>query len=70
MEFKVYEQLWFATPIWECPVSDIDNKSIKDYCLEVRNKKPGVTISNRGGWHSGDFLVIFGLILMVTMIII
>jgi uncharacterized protein (TIGR02466 family) len=56
MEFKVYEQLWFATPIWECPVSDIDNKSIKDYCLEVRNKKPGVTISNRGGWHSGDLI--------------
>jgi uncharacterized protein (TIGR02466 family) len=56
MEFKVYEQLWFATPIWECPVSDIDNKSIKDYCLEVRKQKPGVTISNRGGWHSGDLI--------------
>jgi uncharacterized protein (TIGR02466 family) len=56
MEFKVYEQLWFATPIWECPVSDIDNKSIENYCLEVRKQKPGVTISNRGGWHSGDLI--------------
>lgn len=56
MEFKVYEQLWFATPIWECPVLGIDNQSIKNYCLEVRRQKPGVTISNRGGWHSGELL--------------
>lgn len=56
MEFKVYEQLWFATPVWECPVSGIDNKSIKDYCLEVRKQKPGAQISNRGGWHSGELL--------------
>ncbi len=56
MEFKVYEQLWFATPVWECPVSGIDNQSIKDYCLEVRRQKEGVTISNRGGWHSGELL--------------
>jgi uncharacterized protein (TIGR02466 family) len=56
MEFKVYEQLWFATPIWECPVSGIDNESIKKYCLETRKQKPGVTISNRGGWHSGELL--------------
>ena len=56
MEFKVYEQLWFATPVWECPVSGIDNQSIKQYCLETRRQKPGVTISNRGGWHSGELL--------------
>lgn len=56
MEFKVYEQLWFATPVWECPVSGIDNKSIKEYCLEVRRQKPGAVISNRGGWHSNELL--------------
>ena len=56
MEFKVYEQLWFATPIWECPVSGIDNKSIKDYCLEVRKEKRGVQVSNRGGWHSNELI--------------
>ena len=56
MEFKVYEQEWFTTPIWECPVIGIDNKSIKDYCLEVKKQKPGVQISNRGGWHSGELL--------------
>jgi len=56
MEFKVYEQLWFPTPVWECPVSGIDNESIKQYCLETRRQNPGVTISNRGGWHSGELL--------------
>lgn len=56
MEFKVYEQLWFPTPVWECPVSGIDNQAIKEYCLEVREKKPGKKISNRGGWHSNELL--------------
>lgn len=56
MEFKVYEQLWFPTPVWECPVIGIDNKEIKDYCLKVKEKKPGVVISNRGGWHSSELL--------------
>lgn len=57
MEFKVFEQEWFTTPVWECPVSGIDNKSIKDYCLKVRKENPGVTISNRGGWHSNELLL-------------
>lgn len=57
MEFKVFERLWWSTPVWECPVTDIDNKSIKDYCLKVREEKEGVIISNRGGWHSQDLLL-------------
>jgi uncharacterized protein (TIGR02466 family) len=56
MEFKVYEQEWFTTPVWECPVIGIDNKSIEDYCLKVKNEKPGIQISNRGGWHSGELI--------------
>lgn len=56
MEFKVFERLWWATPVWECPVEDIDNKSIAEYCYKVRDEKPGVNISNRGGWHSGELI--------------
>ena len=56
MEFKVFERLWWATPVWECPVKDIDNKSIAEYCYKVKNEKPGVNISNRGGWHSGELI--------------
>ena len=56
MEFKVFEQLWFPTPIWECNVEGIDNTSIKEYCLEVKQNKKGVTISNRGGWHSSELI--------------
>ena len=56
MKFDVYEQFWFATPIWECSVTDINNEEIKDYCLQTREKMPGTIISNRGGWHSKGML--------------
>lgn len=56
MEFKVYEQLWFSTPIWHCPVIGIDNNQIIEYVHRVRREKPGVEISNRGGWHSGELI--------------
>lgn len=56
MEFKVFERLWWATPVWECPVDGIDNKSIAEYCYKVKEEKPGVNISNRGGWHSGELI--------------
>ena len=56
MEFKVFERLWWATPVWECPVEDIDNKPIVEYCYKVKNEKPGINISNRGGWHSGELI--------------
>lgn len=54
MEFKVYERAWWTTPVWECPVSGIDNKTIAEYCLKVRETSPGTHISNRGGWHSSE----------------
>ena len=57
MEFKVFERLWWTTPVWECPVTNIDNKSIAEYCHKVRNEKPGVNISNKGGWHSGEIIL-------------
>lgn len=56
MQFEVYEQFWFAAPIWECLVKGADNKSIREYCLEVKKQKPGTVISNRGGWHSKEVL--------------
>jgi uncharacterized protein (TIGR02466 family) len=57
MEFKVFEHLYWATPLWECPVKGINNEPIKQYCLEVRDKKQGITISNRGGWHSKELIL-------------
>lgn len=57
MEFKVFERLYWATPVWECPVIGINNTPIKDYCLKVRDKKQGITISNRGGWHSKELIL-------------
>jgi uncharacterized protein (TIGR02466 family) len=57
MEFKVFERLWWATPVWECIVTNINNKLISEYCLNVKNTKPGITISNKGGWHSGEVIL-------------
>ena len=57
MEFKVFERLYWATPVWECPVIGINNIPIKDYCLKVREEKQGVTVSNRGGWHSKELIL-------------
>jgi uncharacterized protein (TIGR02466 family) len=57
MEFKVFERLYWATPVWECPVIGINNTPIKDYCLKVREKKQGVTVSNKGGWHSKELIL-------------
>jgi len=56
MEFTVKEKLLWSTPVWECPVSGVDNTPIKEYCLRVKKQKPGVTISNRGGWHSQELI--------------
>lgn len=56
MEFKVFERLYWSTPVYECPVIGIDNDPIKQYCLRVRQNNPGVTISNRGGWHSKELI--------------
>jgi uncharacterized protein (TIGR02466 family) len=57
MEFRVFERLWWATPVWECPVSGIDNREIADYCQRVRKEREGVVISNRGGWHSKELIL-------------
>ena len=57
MNIEVSENLLFSTPVWKGSVTQVNNNSIKEYCLEVRNKKPGVIISNRGGWHSKELIL-------------
>jgi len=32
--------------------TDIDNTSIKDFCFKLKQKDPGRTVSNYGGWQS------------------
>jgi uncharacterized protein (TIGR02466 family) len=45
---------WFASPIGIDFVKEIDNTSLKNYCLDLKNKESGRVISNAGGWQSGD----------------
>ena len=56
LNFISKEHMLFATPFWQTKVEGVDNEIIKKYCYEMRDKKPGVVISNRGGWHSKDIL--------------
>ena len=56
LNFISREHMLFATPFWQTKVEGVDNEPIKKYCYEMRDKKPGVVISNRGGWHSKDIL--------------
>ena len=56
LNFISREHMLFATPFWQTKVEGVDNEVIKKYCYEMRDKKPGVVISNRGGWHSKDIL--------------
>ena len=54
LEFKTKFIEIFTTPVWETTIEGVGNKQIKDYCLGLREKYPGVSISNRGGWHSKE----------------
>ena len=54
LEFKTQFTELFTTPVWQTQITGIDNNQIKEYCLGLRTKYPGVQISNRGGWHSKE----------------
>ena len=56
LNFISREHMLFSTPFWQTQVQGVDNDSIKEYCYEMRDKKEGVVISNRGGWHSKELL--------------
>jgi len=56
MKLKVLHEDIFSTPLWSGMIPEIDNSPILDYCLKVRQEKPGVQVSNRGGWHSRDII--------------
>jgi len=34
--------------------TDLNNKEMADYCLSIKNKDNGRSISNQGGWQSND----------------
>ena len=56
LNFVTQEHMLFSTPFWQTQVQGVDNASIKEYCYEMKGKKEGVVISNRGGWHSKELL--------------
>lgn len=43
---------WFSTPVGVDFIKEIDTERLKQYCLDLKNKDSGRTISNAGGWQS------------------
>lgn len=56
LNFNFEKNVIFPTYVWDIFIEGIDNQSIKNYCLNVRENKEGVQISNRGGWHSKELI--------------
>ena len=54
IEFNTIQNHLFTTPVWESMITGVDNQPIKEYAHKLRDKYPGVKISNRGGWHSQE----------------
>jgi len=56
LNFNFEKNVIFPTFVWDIFIEGIDNQSIKNYCLNVRENKQGIQISNRGGWHSKELI--------------
>jgi uncharacterized protein (TIGR02466 family) len=56
LKFQNKEHFLFSTPVFESTVQGVDNAGIASYSRMLREKTQGVTISNRGGWHSKEVL--------------
>jgi len=54
LQFNSKELHLFTTPVWEVMIQNVDNDSIVQYAQGLRQKYPGVSISNSGGWHSKE----------------
>ena len=54
--FETNQHFLFSTPVFESTVQGVDNAGIASYSRMLREKTQGVTISNRGGWHSNEVL--------------
>ena len=56
LEFISNEHNLFPNPLWQIQIKGVDNDAIKEYCYHLKDNTEGVTISNRGGWHSKEIL--------------
>lgn len=52
IKFNTKERYAFTTPIFEAQLENVDNKALSEFSRTLRDTTEGVTISNRGGWHS------------------
>ena len=51
-KYNISHQALFQTPLFEINIDDIDNRELEKNIYNLRDKEEGITLSNRGGWHS------------------
>tara|TARA_R110000744_G_scaffold368507_1_gene478416 strand:+ start:5513 stop:6103 length:591 start_codon:yes stop_codon:yes gene_type:complete len=56
VKFRSQEASLFSTPLWNIITEGIDNQELVDYAYYLQKNTEGVVISNRGGWHSNNFI--------------
>lgn len=54
IKFTTKERYSFTIPIFEAQLENVDNRALAEFSRTLRDTTEGVTISNRGGWHSKD----------------
>lgn len=52
--FNTKEIFSFTTPIFEAKLENVNNNALAEFSRALRDSTEGITISNRGGWHSKD----------------
>ena len=51
-KYNISHQALFQTPLFEINIDDIDNRELEKNIYNLRDKTEGISLSNRGGWHS------------------
>ena len=53
----LHNELWFPSPIWSGKFFNVDNEDIENFSKVLRQRTPGVTKSNYGGWQSDSIAI-------------
>ena len=48
----LHNELWFPSPIWSGKFFNVDNDELKTFAYALKERDPGVQVSNAGGWQS------------------
>lgn len=50
----LHNELWFPSPVWSGKFFNVDNDELKEFAYTLKERDPGVQVSNAGGWQSNS----------------